>query len=726
VTRPISWLLLLFTLFALLWSRVNPPFEATDELRHYRFVRSIQVNRALPVQGQEPCRSQSHHPPLWYAVGALITAPLPQSASVCLNPPANPFWAYRFADPGVDNKSQFQHPLDLAPADRLAVQLLRAWNVLLGGVTVWATWQIGRLWAPRTPRVALTAATLVAFGPMFLYMSGAINNDIIAAATTTLLIWQTIAVARRPLTARSGGWIGLLYGLALLAKFNTLPVLAVVGLYTTWHAWQRRDGRGWLHFHAALAGMALLVAGWWFVRNQMLYGEPTGVRILTELWGVRSPTESWRLALHELDAAWSSLWGRFGFGQIPLPRPLYNGLYLLVGVGLIGRLRPGRPDPDRATSWLLIGTALTFFAVLFNYILISPAGAMGRFFFPGLPALALLVAAGWERLIGRHALPLLGGGMGLLAIFALFGVLAPAYNPPLRPPATPPAQVVSVPLPGVGTLTGYTVRGTPRPGGRLTLELDWAVGARPSADYLFFAHLTDAGGLVTQRDTFPATGRYRTSQWHPDSRWRDRLDLHLPTTAYPGAEAVLTIGFHDPAGGQRLLWQTADGPRDALQLTTLTIADGDDLPPAADFGDQLRLRAARYDTRTPAADGTLEVTLVWEVLRPVSADYELQLLWLDDGGNYRGSADRTPGTATWQAGARISTTHLFALADLPNPPGPGHHFLRVAVQNRADGQKLPVILPGGDRIGDYLELAGVRVLPLGDFMGGAAAPGSGR
>ena len=82
--------------------------------------------------------------------------------------------------------------------------------------------------------------------------------------------------------------------------------------------------RLWLPVMLVTMVVAGMVAGWWFLRNQLLYGEPTGFQELTELWGVRNPLESLGLAVSELPYAWTTLWGRFGFGQIPLPENLPN------------------------------------------------------------------------------------------------------------------------------------------------------------------------------------------------------------------------------------------------------------------------------------------------------------------------------------------------------------------------------------------------------------------
>lgn len=135
-------LLLAFLLLGFTYSIVNPLYEATDELRHYRFVRYLVENRRLPVQGEEECRSQSHHPPLFYAFGALVTAWVKMDKPLCYTPPTNPFWAYRYGEVGVDNKSQYLHGEDEAfpwRGDALAAHIVRGLNVLIGAVVVWLT-----------------------------------------------------------------------------------------------------------------------------------------------------------------------------------------------------------------------------------------------------------------------------------------------------------------------------------------------------------------------------------------------------------------------------------------------------------------------------------------------------------------------------------------------------------------------------------------------------------
>ena len=49
---PLLAILIAFLALGLAYSAVNPLHEATDELRHYRFVQHLIQRRALPVQGE--------------------------------------------------------------------------------------------------------------------------------------------------------------------------------------------------------------------------------------------------------------------------------------------------------------------------------------------------------------------------------------------------------------------------------------------------------------------------------------------------------------------------------------------------------------------------------------------------------------------------------------------------------------------------------------------------
>ena len=139
LSLPLVVILAAFVILAIAVSVVNPLFESTDEIRHYRYIRHLVVRQQLPVQGSEIVRSQSHHPPLYYLLSAFASAWVPSTHTPEYQQPSNPFWGYRNWEVGVDNKLQYYHsPAEGFPfRDGYLAAMLPRWvNVLLGAATV--------------------------------------------------------------------------------------------------------------------------------------------------------------------------------------------------------------------------------------------------------------------------------------------------------------------------------------------------------------------------------------------------------------------------------------------------------------------------------------------------------------------------------------------------------------------------------------------------------------
>lgn len=751
---PIIAILAAFLVLGVAYSVVNPLHEATDELRHYRFIQHlIQLDR-LPVQGELSCSAQGHHPPLYYATAALVVGGIDTGRDVCYEPPGNPFWAYRYWDVGRDNKNQYLHGPDEAfpwRGEALAAHLARFVNLLFGAITVWLTWATARAIWPDRRSLAAGSAALVAFNPMFIYMSGAINNDVIAAAAGAVVVFACVRLLldEGGLTWRWGVVLGLLYGLALLSKFNLAAIIIVIEAAVTWVAWRRRQWRQWLVVNALILGLTLLLAGWWFVRNQMLYGEPTGVERLTELWGVRDPRDSFGLAVRELPYVWTSLWGRFGYGQIPLPNRLYLGLLVAALAALAGygmaliRRRTAELRAAAAPLALLALNVLVFFGVIFNYLLISPAGPMGRFFFPALSAFGILLfyglslwlpgatgdsaGAGARRARAERALAwATAGSLVVLSFVALFGSLAPAYA---RPPSFDATETlpnpVDVQFDSLVKLRGYTLDPGPiEPGEPIGIALYWEVTDQPPGDYLLFVHAVDraTGALVAQRDTHPGLGNFPSSQWQPGDRFVERLNLFVPETAYTPSEVDISTGLYVPGpDGYRLGITdatTGEGLGDAYVLGHLPLVPRIDAPdpslpnPSAhNFEDRVQLVGYAYDSRTPPAGEALGLTLYWQALQPGLEDYEVQIRLLGPDGAVLSSFEAPPGgserpTSSWTPGQTMAAGHTIALS----PELAGQTLtVQVALRDMVTEQRLNLVGEDGRWLDDKLLLGPVVV-----------------
>lgn len=730
----LALLLLAYMALAAGYALANPLYESTDELRHFRYVRHIAVHRSLPVQQAGAPRAQSHHPPLYYLFGALVSGWVPVEQDVYYAPAKNPFWAYRYWEVGVDNKAQYLHGLDERFPFRgvaLAVYLVRWLTVIAGAGVVWLTFLIGREVFPSRPVLALGGATLVAFNPQFLYLSGAVNNDIPAALCAAGVLLACVRLVRRGPTLRTDVVLGVLLGLALLTKFNLLALLGVVGLAYALGCWGPRVPRAGrllvcLRGIAIVLILAALISGWWFLRNWRLYGDPTGLNRVNELWAGRSAADGWWPVRQGLPYLWTSLWGRFGYGQLPLPPPVYRGLLVLCGLGLIGYLRP----PWRVLPWklvvLLAGTSLIFVAVVLYYMLIQPAGAMGRFLFPGLPALATLLFIGLTRYLPGQRVQhrawmvslVVVAGLFALAAYALVGALVPAFAPP--PPLTA-AELQDVPNPttvqfeSVAQLVGYEVRpATVEPGGNLTVTVYWQPLARTQQPYAVFVHLlSEVGTMVAQRDTYPGLGRYPTTIWEPDRVFKDVYRVTVPETAYAPDAAFVQVGLYLP-DGPRLV--TVDGS-DAVRLADVDIrprAGRFPNPLQANFNGEAALVGYALDRRVVRPGETIRLTLYWQALAPMDENYSViahvlgaeNQVWARNTG---WPVDGDVPTSTWEPGQVVEDIRDLTVG-LTTPPS--FYDIEVALYNDQRNDRLPIVAEDGHWLDDRVLLG--RILVMGD------------
>ncbi|HRO92058.1 MAG TPA: hypothetical protein PLC06_16275, partial [Promineifilum sp.] len=432
-----------------------------------------------------------------------------------------------------------------------------------------------------------------------------------------------------------------------------------------------------------------------------------------------------------------------GYGQIPLPSWIYIalfGIFLLsvAGYGIAGvkgrkeervkgvlraALLPGSAAPP---LMLLALNVAIFFAVLFNYLLVSPAGPMGRFFFPALSSLAILMFYGLSLLVltADRKRPTVGAValvtnlfMFAISLIALFGYLAPAY-------ARPPEYAAGATLPNATdvrfdsfvALRGYAVdTDAARPGEPIGIELYWEVLATPPGDYLLFVHLTDdeTGALVAQRDTHPGLGNFPSSQWRPGDRFVERMKMYLPETAYAPSAGELTIGLYAPEGYRLGVTDnaTGEGLGDAYPIGRVTInsqaaPDGEGLPNAGDynFEDRIRLLGYDYDRRVLGVGEPIGLTPYWEALRPSPGNYEVELAVLDNDNNVVFSQTDPLNSADWQPGEVVVGSYT-----LPTGTTTGDLRVRLVLLDTTIGRRVNRVGDDGRWIDDELFLSTVAV-----------------
>ena len=433
--------------FALVCAFLVPPWEPPDEPSHLFYVNFVARTGRLPNQ-YVPSLSvvgEGHQPPLYYVMGGLLNRLSQPDATVDVVPVRNPKHVWNKG--GAWNVPVYKHLSDSIFAtarDRVGFYLLRLLSVGLTLLNLLYMLKLFDLLLPKR-RWSLLATLWVVTLPQFAFMSGAVDNDNLANVFSTATVYWVLRILDEPLQRRNYTFAGLALGLGLLTKKTllfALPVALAVLVYVLYR--QRRAARAILGHGLLLFTIAVLLSGFFFVRNYRLYGEFLGTQMekntLTELVQQKPLLSPYFLRTFPRDM-FTSFVGRFGYMNVPLPTVAYLCYALIVAVGAVGlllRLLRGRLFDAKVAFGALFVVACLAGVVVHNLTYSMP---QGRFLFPVLPLIAVLLTLGCQRILDglrssavRRALVLvlaLGGVMldvTSIAVLYRFYYLASQYG----------------------------------------------------------------------------------------------------------------------------------------------------------------------------------------------------------------------------------------------------------------------------------------------------------
>ena len=739
--RRIAQLILgLYLVLGVGYSVLNPLFESTDEVGHYPYVKYLADDYGLPVQdsGQETLWEQEgSQPPLYYALAAALTFWIDTDdlATVRrLNPHA------RVGIPlAQDNKNMVIHSdREKLPWEGtvLAMHLVRLFSVLLGAGTVWCTYRLALSVFPRQPVVALGAMSLNALNPMFLFISGSVNNDNLVIFLASLALLLLVDAVKTEGANSRFAMLGVVIGLACLSKLSALGLIPLAffalalrrfrgiskvsgsGLQpaaTTFEArsfW--REIRPWTWECIQVLAPAAVLAGWWYARNLRLYGDPTGLNAMLEVFGSRSKTPSLLELLGEFQGLRISFWGLFGVVNVLFrPHWLYRVLDALTLGALIGLIRVAVQAWRKRefSAWPVLLLLATWPALvglsLIRWTTMTKA-SQGRLIFPAISPICLLFALGllvwfpkrhWSRVVGVLAVLL-----GLLALSAPFTAILPAYA---RPSALTVEDLPESAYPfnttygnGVELLAYEIDNRTVHPGDSLGVTLYWRALAPMDEDYSIYIHLFGwQAQKLGQRDSYPGGGNYPTSQWSSGAIFADRYLVFVSEDALGPVAAELEVGLYRLATMEKL--PILDGRRHPVDRAILTrIKVSVPTPPAAPqyaLDDNLDQRARLVGFGLGAQEiepgGTVPITLYWQVIGEFEQDYHVFVHLVDESETLIGQGDGPPlegayPTSFWGVGEAFTDTHDLRVAD-DALPGAGRIY--VGLYDLSTGRRLPVV-----------------------------------
>lgn len=336
--------------------------------------------------------------------------------------------------------------------------MFRLATIPFGMITIVLAYLTVRTLFPRDKFLAMTVPAFVAFQPQISYESVMLNNDILAIMLTSAVVWM-LAVG---LQKRFPWWIcmaiGVLLGLAVLAKTTSLVVAALVAIAMIFGIGVRR-WRQWLTKGALTAAISGLLVFPWFVYMMVQYGDFTALnRVQTLQWWNYSSGSTptiWRM----LSNRWfhwdrfKETWGAFGWRRIQLDAYgdgtllrvlLWITIFAVVGLAIYGlrflreqreinaaeeaghHLEAARDHRDETLAimpWQVTGILTMGVACVLGYYAVLQFGTsfaltQARYYFPMIVPAAILFMLGIRSWFPRNWLAYVGAivFVGLVAL----------------------------------------------------------------------------------------------------------------------------------------------------------------------------------------------------------------------------------------------------------------------------------------------------------------------
>ncbi|MBN1812975.1 MAG: glycosyltransferase family 39 protein [Anaerolineae bacterium] len=700
--------LVLYVIVAVLYGALIPIFESPDANGHYAYIHELTEGRGFPIHdtpsGERVTGYVAGHAPLYYMLSAAAAFWVPDDVDFDDWAWFNPFHAMGNANAPA-NKNRLVHTGAEAFPWRgtpLTVHIARLVSTGFGVLGVIATYGIMLELFPERRWLALGAAALTAFNPMYIFTTARVSNDAAAAGFGPLTVWCAVRLTVRGFSRRGLVLAGAVYGLAALSKLSCIalgPAVALallldvlrVGHYKVGHLFRRDQLLRLLVNAIILFGTTILIAGWWYVRNLILYGELMGV----DAWISRTATV-WPEPIGFFEVVpflkdmQISYWAMFGWFNIAGARWMYQIWWVLVGlagVGLVFALADQwspRRFPRPAQMGLVI-VSLAFLLILgsvWRFIMIVP-GAQGRYLMPVAAAISVFLVLGLDRFILNQFTPglavLLGVGNLVIALVCLFAFILPAYaTPDVVEESELPEDMMRFDMTFQDTpiqlLGGIVESDEAHPGEVVVVSLYWRALEPVDEDPFLFAQILGKGGEpIAGVDCYPGGGNFPATLWQPGVIYRDRYRLSIAADAEAPAIVALHAGLRW-RGGTRLVGLFPSGePVPEPVLFDLAALRPVETPPTdvtysvdARLGDAITLVGYDLSVDEVQPGESLTVTLVWRAGAVPAGDYTAFVHLIDEDGNLVAQDDHPPlmgeyRTSFWARGDVIRDTYNLTL-----------------------------------------------------------------
>jgi hypothetical protein len=458
----IGLIIIVFIAKELAWVWLVQPFKGPDELAHYRYVQTLFHEQQLPVLGKTLYREGNKNRVEYTRDGKRFGI---TTDSITIEGPLEP-------EPGYLVNWIAQHPpfyyLILMPVygllqnqnSVLIITIMRMVSVLMAAATLYFIFKTMQKLLPEN-RILQTAVTCaVAFMPTFSFISAMVNNDNLINLLSAILIYLLV---EKSVSQDAGTkWsvkTGIVLALFAMTKMTALPLFFVVltiRIIDLFKAKGSSKRKSVIYSTLIIFAIPLAVAGWWYLRNYMMFGTffatlKDAVNIdrkmitffpkLLKYFPEINPAATMKIGLVDFFITknffveyFRNIWGSATSLIKLMTSWQFIGIVIFTILGVAGQIKNLYKNRitkggllKRLRDFLASGQGILFltFVILLTslawkmYEMSSLRGYMsamhGRYFLAAAPALMYMLLRGWEYLAGKK-----WAGKATAVLIALF------------------------------------------------------------------------------------------------------------------------------------------------------------------------------------------------------------------------------------------------------------------------------------------------------------------
>ncbi|MCX6156982.1 MAG: DUF2142 domain-containing protein [Ignavibacteriae bacterium] len=431
----IIFILLYFVVFSATFSFIVPVFESPDENLHLQYINYVTKYKKLPDQyegmvNKEKFVGQGHQHPLYYVITGFLNYTSNNGKMLDIK--------YHFNKLHVWNGGNLEHvpyfynirdDVFDNTGEKYTFYLLRILSVIFGALNVLFIYKIGKI-ITDNENFSLFAAFIAASLPQFAFISGMINNDNLANLMSTICLFLIIKIFKEGYSMKQIVLLGIALGISVLTKKTLmflLPGIVLMFLYKS--VVIDKEYKGYFKYVLVILLLTVLITGWYFARNIILYNDILGTRMEIDTMPTlvdKKSLFSYYFVSTFPRGLFISFVGLFGWMNLKPPSYIHLLYIFFALAAFYGFAKSKIIKEKHLFNTVILMSAFVFICFCgIIYFNLTFTQYQGRYMFPVLSLIVVILSLGLKYFAGVFSSNLIRKVLtiGVIAILFLFDII---------------------------------------------------------------------------------------------------------------------------------------------------------------------------------------------------------------------------------------------------------------------------------------------------------------